>query len=51
MLYHCDVERIPLDKEIEFLDNFIEIEKHKFSEEIDLQIKWPDIFLLSCFSL
>jgi len=41
MLYHCDVERIPLDKEIEFLDNFIEIEKHKFSEEIDLHIEWP----------
>ena len=42
MLYHCDAERIPLEKEIEFLNNFIEIEKHKFTNELALKVEWPE---------
>lgn len=42
MLYHCDVERIPLEKEIEFLKDFIELEKHKFPETLNLDVSFPE---------
>jgi LytS/YehU family sensor histidine kinase len=42
MLYQCDTDKIILKKEIEFLKNYIEIEKHRFSEDLHLNIEWPE---------
>jgi len=42
MLYQCNTERIVLKNEIDFLKNYIEIEKQRFPEELSLEIDWPD---------
>jgi len=42
MLYQCDTDKIVLKKEIDFLKNYIEIEKQRFSEDITLIIEWPE---------
>jgi len=42
MLYRCEDDRILLEKEIEFLNNYIELEKNKFDDSLMLDIAWPD---------
>ena len=42
MLYQCNTERIILKNEIDFLKNYIEIEKQRFPEGLSLEIDWPD---------
>ena len=42
MLYRCEDERILLEKEIDFLKDYIELEKNKFNDELILDVKWPD---------
>jgi sensor histidine kinase YesM len=42
MLYQCNTEKIILKNEIEFLENYIEIEKQRFPEGLSLEIDWPD---------
>jgi sensor histidine kinase YesM len=42
MLYQCDHEKIALDKEFEFLKNYIEIEKQRFSPGLDLNVEFPE---------
>ncbi len=40
MLYRCDDERILIEKEIDFLKDYIALEKHKF-KDLKLEISWP----------
>jgi sensor histidine kinase YesM len=42
MLYRCDTDRILLSKEIDFLKNYIEIEKQRFPEGLSLVTEWPE---------
>jgi LytS/YehU family sensor histidine kinase len=49
MLYRCDEERIVLEKEIDFLKDYIALEKHKF-KNLRLELSWParqDSFLIA----
>lgn len=41
MLYRCDDERILLEQEIHFLNDYTEMEKNKF-KDLKLDISWPD---------
>ncbi len=41
MLYQCDTEKIVLKNEIDFLKNYIDIEKQRFPEGLSLKIEWP----------
>ena len=43
MLYRCGDERILLEKEIDFLTDYIELEKHKFDDSLILDIHWPEL--------
>lgn len=40
MLYRCDDERVLLEKEIDFLKDYIALEKHKF-KDLSLEVSWP----------
>jgi sensor histidine kinase YesM len=42
MLYRCNTERIVLKNEIDFLKDYIEIEKQRFPEGLSLELDWPD---------
>jgi len=42
MLYQCDTEKILLKNEIDFLKNYIDIEKQRFPEGLTLDIVWPE---------
>ncbi|MEP2023671.1 MAG: histidine kinase [Reichenbachiella sp.] len=37
MLYECNVNRIPLKKEIELLENYINLERLRYSDRLDLK--------------
>ncbi|MEP7317847.1 MAG: sensor histidine kinase [Panacibacter sp.] len=39
MIYDCEQEKIPLDKEIEFIRNYIEIEKVRFNADIKFSVE------------
>ena len=39
LIYECNEERIPLDKEIEFIRNYIEIEKIRYNADIRLTVE------------
>jgi two-component system LytT family sensor kinase len=39
LIYECDEEKIPLDKEIEFIRNYIEIEKIRHKADIRLTVE------------
>ncbi|MEP3388161.1 MAG: histidine kinase [Reichenbachiella sp.] len=39
MLYECNVDRISLKKEIELIENYINLEKLRYSERLDLQFQ------------
>jgi sensor histidine kinase YesM len=39
LIYECDEEKIPLDKEIEFIRNYIEIEKIRHKADIRLMVE------------
>jgi two-component system LytT family sensor kinase len=39
LIYECDEEKIPLDKEIEFIRNYIEIEKIRHKADIRLSVE------------
>jgi LytS/YehU family sensor histidine kinase len=41
LIYECNEERIPLDKEIEFIRNYIEIEKIRYNADIRLTVEGP----------
>jgi two-component system, LytTR family, sensor kinase len=41
LIYECDEEKIPLDKEIDFIRNYIEIEKIRHKADIRLTIEGP----------
>jgi sensor histidine kinase YesM len=43
MLYQGNSEKIVLKAEIDFLKNYIEIEKQRFPEGLTLEIDWPDM--------
>jgi len=50
MLYHADTDKISLEKEFDFLKNYIEIEKQRFSDELDLLVNFPvksDAYLIA----
>lgn len=38
MLYECNADTVPLDKEIDFVKNYIEIEKMRHGENLDVQV-------------
>lgn len=38
MLYECNVDKVPLDKEINFVKNYIEIEKMRHGDNLDVQV-------------
>jgi len=40
MLYRCDDEKVLLEKEIDFLKDYIDLEKNKF-KDLDLIVTWP----------
>ncbi len=39
LIYECNEERIPMDKEIEFIRNYIEIEKIRYKADIRLTVE------------
>ena len=39
LIYECNEEKIPLDKEIEFIQNYIEIEKIRYDADIKFTIE------------
>ncbi len=41
MLYQCDTDKISLEEEFEFLKNYMEIEKQRFSETLSLKVDFP----------
>ena len=41
LIYECNEERIPLEKEIEFIRNYIEIEKIRHKADIRLTVEGP----------
>ena len=42
LLYESQVERIPLKKEIEFIQNYVELMKLRFSEKVKITLHIPD---------
>lgn len=44
MLYESDVTKVPLSKEIEYLQNYIDLQRLRFDEDVDVKckIKIPD---------
>ncbi len=40
MLYDCNVERILLSKEIEMINNYIELEKQRYGKRLDVSINY-----------
>lgn len=43
MLYECNKEFYPLNVEIDLMSNYIELEKIRYDERLDLQVKFPQI--------
>jgi len=41
LIYECDEETIPLEKEIDFIRNYIEIEQLRFGDRLDLRFETP----------
>jgi LytS/YehU family sensor histidine kinase len=39
LIYECNEDKIPLDKEIEFIRNYIEIEKIRYDAIFNLRLK------------
>ena len=39
MIYDCDEEKIPLDKEIEFVKNYIDLEKMRYEADIRFEVE------------
>ncbi|QBJ87340.1 GHKL domain-containing protein [Chryseobacterium gleum] len=39
-LYHCNQPLVPLDKEIEYLQNLVEVEKLRWGNELDVKAQW-----------
>lgn len=39
-LYHCNQPMVPLDKEIEYLQNLVEVEKLRWGNELDVKAQW-----------
>ena len=39
-LYHCNQPLVPLDKEIEYLQNLVEVEKLRWGNELDVKAFW-----------
>jgi len=39
-LYHCNQPLVPLDKEIEYLQNLVEVEKLRWGNELDVNAQW-----------
>ncbi|MCJ7934072.1 MAG: histidine kinase [Chryseobacterium sp.] len=39
-LYHCNQNIVPLDKEIEYLQNLVEVEKLRWGNELDVKACW-----------
>ncbi len=42
ILYRCDANRVPLSEEIKNLKNYIEIEKIRYSENLKLNLQFPE---------
>jgi len=39
-LYHCNQNLVPLDKEIEYLQNLVEVEKLRWGNELEVEAHW-----------
>lgn len=39
-LYHCNQPLVPLDKEIEYLQNLVEVEKLRWGNELEVNASW-----------
>ena len=39
-LYHCNQPLVPLDKDIEYLQNLVEVEKLRWGNELDVKASW-----------
>lgn len=39
-LYHCNQSMVSLDKEIEYLQNLVEVEKLRWGNELDVKAQW-----------
>ncbi|MCP1297563.1 histidine kinase [Chryseobacterium sp. S0630] len=39
-LYHCNQAMVPLDKDIEYLQNLVEVEKLRWGNELDVKASW-----------
>ena len=39
LIYECNEEKIPLDKEIEFIRNYIEIERIRYDADIQFTVE------------
>ncbi len=38
MLYECNTERVPLNKELELVENYVELEKLRYGERLDVSL-------------
>jgi len=39
-LYHCNQAMVPLDKDVEYLQNLVEVEKLRWGNELDVKANW-----------
>jgi LytS/YehU family sensor histidine kinase len=39
LIYECDEEKVPLNKEIEFIKNYIEIEKIRYKADVRFAVE------------
>ncbi|MCF8372688.1 MAG: histidine kinase [Bacteroidales bacterium] len=42
MLYDSEVEKIPIQKEFEFIQNYVDLMKLRFSEKVKITVKFPE---------
>ena len=43
MLYEADEEKVPLDKEIEYLQSYIDLQKQRFGQKLNLKVAFKHI--------
>ena len=44
MLYECDKERVPLEQEVQFLKNYIDLESIRHDSRLSLNVQLPDSY-------
>ena len=40
MLYECNTDKVPLEKEIEIINNYIKLEKMRYGDRLDISVNY-----------